>query len=192
MDIPFLIAEAVKRHHNVAVSLSDDLYHHPELSDQEFRSSQKIVDILRQAGYEVEYPYLGYPTAFRAVLDNGKGPSAAILVEYDALPGLGHACGHNVHGSISVLAALALSDLREQFKGKVYVFGTPAEEANGAKVGMARQGVFDDMSLAIMFHSWSGGKCVANMSLLGLRCYLVEFLGKEAHAAGSPGRGTTP
>ena len=105
------IAEAVKKHHQTAVELSDDLYAHPELPDQEFRSSQKIVELLRQAGYEVEYPYLGYPTAFKAVLDCGEGPSAAILTEYDALPGLGHACGHNVHGSMSVLAGLALAEV---------------------------------------------------------------------------------
>lgn len=189
MDLSHLISEAVGKHHELAVHLSDDLYAHPELPDQEFRSSEKIVAILRQAGYEVEYPYLGYPTAFRAVLDNGDGPSVAILTEYDALPGLGHACGHNVHGAVSVLAALAMAEMREQFSGKVYVFGTPAEEEDGAKVGMARQGAFDDMSLAIMFHSWSGGKYIANMDLLSLQCYLVDFQGQEAHAVASPWKG---
>jgi len=69
------ISEAVRKHHNVAVELSDDLYAHPELPDQEFRSSAKMVDILKAAGYEVEYPYMDYPTAFRAELDNGPGPT---------------------------------------------------------------------------------------------------------------------
>ena len=183
------IAEAVKKHHKLAVELSDDLYAHPELPDHEFRSSAKIVEILRQAGYEVEYPYLDIPTAFRGVLDNGDGPSAAILVEYDALPGLGHACGHNVHGSMAVLAALALADLKDQFQGKVYVFGTPAEEEDGAKVPMAEQGTFDEMSLAMMIHSWSGEASISDMDLLGLTCYLVEFKGQSAHAVAGPWAG---
>lgn len=183
------LAEAVAKHHDLAIALSDDLAAHPELPDQEFRSSQKIVDILRQAGFEVEYPYLGYPTGFRAVLDNGEGPSAAILVEYDALPGLGHACGHNVHGSMSVLAALALAEIKDQFPGKLYVFGTPAEEEDGAKVGMADKGAFDDMSMAMMIHSYSGGRSTACMDVLSLCCYLVEFKGQSAHAVAGPWKG---
>lgn len=183
------LIRAVEKHHSLAVELSDDLYAHPELPDHEFRSSEKIVELLKNAGYEVEYPYLDYPTGFRAVLDNGEGPSVAILVEYDALPGLGHACGHNVHGSMSVLAALALMDIRDKFKGRLYVFGTPAEEENGAKVGMAERGAFDNFALAIMIHSWSGGVSRPNMDVLSLKCYLVEFKGLAAHAAGGPWEG---
>ena len=184
--VPAFLAEAVAKHHETAVALSDDLFAHPELPDQEFRSSQKIVELLEGAGYQVEYPYLGWPTAFRGVLDNGEGPNAAIMVEYDALPGLGHACGHNVHGSMAVLAALALAERRDQWKGRVYVFGTPAEEERGGKVVMAGQGAFDDMSLAVMIHSYSGGVGVADMDVLSLKCYLVEFTGVSAHAAGAP------
>ena len=184
--IPSFLTQAVERNHAAAIALSDDLAAHPELPDQEFRSSQKIVSLLEQAGYQVEYPYLGYPTGFHAVLDNGDGPSAAILVEYDALPGLGHACGHNVHGSMAVLAALALAELRDRFQGQVHVFGTPAEEEAGAKVGMADQGAFDGMALAAMVHSWSGGTGTADMDVLSLTCYLVEFRGQAAHAAGAP------
>lgn len=184
-----LLSQAVDKHQAAAAALSDDLAAHPELPDQEFRSSKKMVELLEQAGFQVEYPYLGYPTGFRAVLDNGEGPSAAILVEYDALPGLGHACGHNVHGSMAILAALALMDLRDQFQGRLYVVGTPAEEEAGAKVGMADQGTFDGMSLAAMVHSWSGGAGAADMDVLSLTCYLVEFRGQSAHAAGAPWEG---
>lgn len=187
--LPSYIQQAIQNRRSLAVELSDDLYAHPELPDQEFRSSQKIVDLLREAGYEVEYPYLGYPTGFRAVLDNGEGPSVGILTEYDALPGLGHACGHNVHGSMSVLAALALADLKDRFSGKVIVFGTPAEEEDGAKVGMAAQGAFDDLSAAIMFHSWSGGVSNADMDVLSLRCYIAQFTGAAAHAVAGPWKG---
>ena len=183
------LSQAIQRHWHTAVALSDDLYAHPEIAHQEFRSSQKVVELLRQAGYQVEYPYMGYPTAFRGVLKNGEGPSAAILVEYDALPGLGHACGHNAHCAMAVLAALALADLKDRFQGTVYVFGTPAEEEAGAKIGMAANGAFDGMSLATMIHSWSGPASISDMDVLSLRCYLMEFKGTSAHAVAGPWEG---
>lgn len=183
------LVSAIEKHWQQAVELSDDLYAHPELPDQEFRSSQKVVDMLKAAGYEVEYPYMGYPTGFRAVLKNGEGPSAALLIEYDALPELGHACGHNAHCAMAVLAALAMADLKDRFQGTVYVFGTPAEEEAGAKIGMAANGAFDGMSLATMIHSWSGPASISDMDVLSLRCYLVEFKGVSAHAVAGPWKG---
>lgn len=183
------ISEAVKRHHGEAVALSDDLFANPEISNQEFRSSKKIVELLRNAGYKVEYPFAGYETAFCGVIDHGDGPSAAIMVEYDALPGLGHACGHNAHGAMSVLAALALADVKEKIPGKLYVIGTPAEEENGAKVSMAKQGIFDKMSAAMMVHCTCGGINYSDMDVLSLRCYLIEFKGVSAHAAAGPWEG---
>ena len=183
------LVSAIEKHWQQAVELSDDLYAHPELPDQEFRSSQKVVELLRQAGYQVEYPYMGYPTGFRAVLKNGEGPSAALLIEYDALPELGHACGHNAHCAMAVLAALALAEAKDQFQGTVYAFGTPAEEENGAKIGMAAKGAFDGLSLATMIHSWSGPASISDMDVLSLRCYLVEFKGVSAHAVAGPWKG---
>lgn len=184
-----LVKNAVKKYHAEAIALSDDLAAHPEISYEEFESSKKIVELLRKSGYEVTYPYLGYDTAFCGVLDNGDGPSVAILAEYDALPGIGHACGHNLHGSLSVLTALSMLELKEQFKGKLYIIGTPAEEENGAKIGMAEQGIFDEMSLAVMMHSWSGGVSLPDMDVLSLRCYVVEFHGQTAHAVAGPWEG---
>ena len=183
------LVSAIEKHWQQAVELSDDLYAHPELPDQEFRSSQKVVDMLRAAGYEVEYPYMGYPTGFRAMLKNGEGPSAALLIEYDALPELGHACGHNAHCAMAVLAALALAEANDRFQGTVYAFGTPAEEENGAKIGMAAKGAFDGLSLATMIHSWSGPASISDMDVLSLRCYLVEFKGVSAHAVAGPWKG---
>ena len=148
-----------------------------------------MVEILKEAGFEVTYPYAGYETAFHALFDNGDGPEVAILTEYDALPEIGHGCGHNLHGSLSILTGLALKDLKDSYKGKLHVIGTPAEEENGAKIGMAAQGIFDNMSLAMMMHSWSGGKCRADMDALSLRCYLVEFYGQAAHAVAAPWEG---
>ena len=183
------IKQAVDKHHSEAILLSDDMGANPELPNKEFESSRKIVELLRKCGYDVEYPYLGYDTAFRGVFSNGDGPSVAFLVEYDALPEIGHGCGHNLHGSLSVLAALAMMELKDQFKGKIYVIGTPAEEEDGAKIGMAEKGVFDEMSLAVMMHSWSGGENISNMDVLSLRCYVIEFHGQTAHAVASPWQG---
>lgn len=96
--LPDALKETIRQLWPQAVALSDDLHDHPELGHEEFHASQTMVDLLRKAGYQVEYPYLDYPTGFRGVLKTGEGPSVALLVEYDALPVVGHACGHNVHG----------------------------------------------------------------------------------------------
>lgn len=183
------VMDAVKIHLDKALELSRYLREHPELPDQEFESSRRMVEILKDAGFEVTYPYAGYETAFHALFDNGDGPEVAILAEYDALPEIGHGCGHNLHGSLSVLTGLALKSLKEFYKGKIHVIGTPAEEENGAKIGMSAQGVFDKMAAAMMMHSWSGGKCRADMDALSLRCYFVEFYGQTAHAVAAPWEG---
>lgn len=187
-DITQLLRQAVEKHHPAAIALSDDLAAHPELPYQEAESSKKIVALLREHGFEVEYPFAGYETAFCGKLRSGGGPDVAILVEYDALPDIGHGCGHNLHGSLSVLAGLALAELRDEFRGTVHVIGTPAEEGDGAKVGMAGSGVFDSMAAAMMMHS-TGGVCQPNMDALSLRCYVFEFHGQTAHAVASPWAG---
>lgn len=163
MDIEKMpIQKAVEKHFDKAVELSHYLKEHPELPDQEFVSSKAIVEILQEAGFQITYPFAGYGTAFHAPFDNGDGPEIAVMTEYDALPEIGHGCGHNLHGSLSVLTGLALKEMKDYFKGKVHVIGTPAEEENGAKAGMSEMGIFDNMSLAMMMHSWSGGKCRAD------------------------------
>ena len=188
-----LVRQAVGKHLDTAKRLSEELKAHPELPYQEKESSKKIVELLRQSGYEVEYPFmseeLGYDTAFRAVIKNGDGPSVTILTEYDALPDIGHGCGHNLHGSLSALTGLALAELKDKLCGSVYVIGTPAEEEDGAKIAMADRGVFDNMALAAMMHCWSGGFSQAEMDVLSLRCYVVEFHGAQAHAVAGPWKG---
>lgn len=115
------LAQAIQDKLPEAFSLVRYLYDHPETAGKEVQSSKVLVEALRQAGFQVEYPFmekeLGYGTAFRAVLENGKGPRAAILVEYDALPEIGHGCGHNLHGPLSILAALGLARCKELFSG---------------------------------------------------------------------------
>lgn len=183
------LLNAVNVHLNEAISLSEYLCDNPELPYEEYLSSKEIVNVLEKQGFQITYPFAGYNTAFCACLDNGEGPKIALLTEYDALPEIGHGCGHNLHGALSVLTGLTLSELRSSFKGKLFVIGTPAEEENGAKIGMAEKGIFDDFSLAIMMHSWAGGYSHPNMDVLSLRCYVVEFHGEASHAVAAPWEG---
>jgi amidohydrolase len=183
------VKEAVEKHAKTAKVLSDDLYAHPEISGQEFESSRKIVALLEKAGYAVEFPFCGIPTAFRAVLETGRKPSVAIMVEYDALPGVGHGCGHNLHGSLAVLTALALMELKDLVHGTVCIIGTPDEELEGAKIAMAGKGVFDGFDAAMMMHSCGGGLSQTNMAALSLRGYEVDFSGQTAHAVAAPWQG---
>lgn len=184
------LQQAIREKLPEAFSLVRYLYDHPETAGKEVLSSRALAEALEQAGFQVEYPFmekeLGYGTAFRAVLENGPGPRAAILAEYDALPEMGHGCGHNFHGPLSILAAQALARCRDLFSGTLEVIGTPGEEEEGAKLHMAPAGIFDGMDLAIMMHSGSGPSNYTEMDATSLRCYLVEFFGQSAHAAGSP------
>jgi amidohydrolase len=170
------------------------MYDYPEVSGEEVHASQAIVEALKPFGFTIEYPFmaeeLGYGTAFRATLKRGEGPKTSIMVEYDALPGIGHGCGHNLHGSLSVLAAMIMSRLPEDaYHGTLEVIGTPGEEVDGAKLHFAPAGVFDDDDLAIMMHSASGGASRTNTDATALRCYDIQFTGKTAHAAGDPWNG---
>jgi amidohydrolase len=187
-DIGYLVHEAVERYRGEAEELSRYLHDNPEISSEEFGSSARIVSMLERWGFEVEYPFFGMDTAFRATFKNGHGPEIAIMVEYDALPGIGHGCGHNLHGSLAVLAGAILKDLKGLYGGCVRVIGTPAEEADGAKVVMAEGGVFDGMALAIMMHS-IGGASQPNMDTLSLSAYMAEFAGHSAHAVAAPWHG---
>jgi len=165
--------------------LSDDLADHPELSGEEFETSAKIVEFLRGKGFQVEYPYAGLDTAFRGIYgSNDHKYKVAVLAEYDALPGIGHACGHNVSGSISVLAALAMKDLQDELDCDIHIVGTPNEENDGAKCGMVEQGVFDGYDEAIMVHLYDQN--LLYCKLLGLHQFKYTFYGKAAHGAAAP------
>ncbi|MBQ1430219.1 MAG: M20 family peptidase, partial [Firmicutes bacterium] len=134
-----LVAQA-ERFAAEAIALSDSIADEPEISAQEYKSSQKIVDVLRNHGIETEYPFHGFSTAFKGVINPEKEHRMCLLTEYDALRGLGHACGHCASGSASVLAALALNELRDQLDFGVDIIGTPDEEFLGDKAMMAEDG----------------------------------------------------
>lgn len=167
------------------ITLNDDLADNPELSGEEHRSSQKIAELLEKNGFRVEMPFAGLETAFRGVFgaDNHKC-KVAIMTEYDALPGIGHACGHCVSGSISVLAAIALAPLQDELNCDIHILGTPNEEIDGAKCAMVDQGIFNGYDMAMMIHLYDQN--LLYCKLLGLHQYLYTFHGKAAHASAAP------
>ncbi len=168
--------------------ISDWMYNHPELGDSEYMIYNKLIDRLKKEGFSVDEGYLNIATCFRAMYDSGKpGRTVAYMSEYDALPGIGHGCGHNMICVAGLGAALATKELIEQVGGKVILLGTPAEENNGAKVDMALKGTFDDIDVAIMTHP--GEMNYATVGSLAMLAIEFTFIGKTAHAAACPEKG---
>jgi amidohydrolase len=165
--------------------LNDFMASNPELGGQEYLASKKMAAMLGELGFRVEFPFADIPTAFRGVMGKEDAPVVALMVEYDALPELGHACGHCLHGSMSILAAAGLASVMSELYGCLWVIGTPAEETKGAKVQMAEEGVFDGVTLAMMIHSHSKDSFVRYRAL-ALEPIKFTFRGKTAHAAGAP------
>lgn len=170
------------------VHISEKLYDHPELGNEEYRSMEVLVDYLKKHQFDVETGLVDVPTSFRAEFTSEKpGPTVAYLAEYDALPGIGHGCGHNLIAATSVGAGIALSKMIEEVGGKVVILGTPAEETNGAKVPMAAQGVFDDIDVAMMAHP--GGVSEESGATLAIDAIQFAFTGKTSHASAAPEEG---
>lgn len=168
--------------------MSDYLYEHPELGDQEFESSQLLIDFLKDHHFQIDTGIAGRPTAFKATYKGEKpGPVIAFLAEYDALPGVGHGCGHNLIGTMSCGAGVILSKVIDEIGGTVIVFGTPAEETNGAKVPMSEQGIFDGVDVALMVHP--EGDSYASGQSLAMDAIQYAYTGKSAHAASAPEKG---
>ncbi len=174
---------------NDIVQLSDTLYHNPELADEEFKSKEAHIALLKKHRFQIsDIPVAGLETAFVSVYDTGKpGLSIGYLAEYDALPEIGHGCGHNMIGAASSGAAILLSKILDQYGGKVYLFGTPAEETYGGKIPMVDHGVFDCLDVALMSHPAKLNK--VSGSTLAYHPIEVEFHGKSAHAASDPEKG---
>lgn len=170
------------------VAFNDDLADHPEISGEEFRSSARIAELLTKKGFQVEKPFAGYETAFRAIYgDNSHKRKVAILTEYDALPEIGHACGHCTSASISLLAGISLSKVQDALDADIHLIGTPAEETDGAKCTMVDDGIFDSYDMAIMLHLMNYN--AIHMDTLALSAFKVQFHGKNAHAAAEPWNG---
>lgn len=170
------------------IGISEALYQNPELGNAEFATMERLVAFLEQHDFAVEKGVIGIPTAFRATFASDQpGPTIAFLAEYDALPGIGHGCGHNLIAAMSTGAGVALAKRIEETGGKVVVLGTPAEESDGAKVPMSEQGVFDAIDVAMMVHP--GGVSEESGSTLALDAIQFAFTGQTSHAAGAPEEG---
>jgi amidohydrolase len=168
------------------VRLSHDIHAHPELSYEEVRSSALTAEALERGGFAVRTGTAGLPTAF--VAEAGSGPLVlAVCAEYDALPDVGHACGHNIIAATAVGAGLGLLPLLDELELTVRVVGTPAEEGGGGKVVMLEKGVFDDVHAAMMVHPWPTDRLEA--TCLAVTHFDVEFTGRTAHASAAPWQG---
>lgn len=169
----------------VLYEISEYIYHNPELGNQEFKSSEKLISFLEEHNFIVEREFLGLKTAFRAVYDSNKpGLTVGYLCEYDALPEIGHGCGHNMIGTMSAGAGVILSKILDQVGGRVIVYGTPAEETDGAKVIFAEQGVFEELDAAMMLHP--SDKTCASGTSTAIYPLQFRYKGKTAHAASCP------
>ena len=169
----------------VLCEISEYIYHNPELGNQEFKSSEKLISFLEEHNFIVEREFLGLKTAFRAVYDSNKpGLTVGYLCEYDALPEIGHGCGHNMIGTMSAGAGVILSKILDQVGGRVIVYGTPAEETDGAKVIFAEQGVFEELDAAMMLHP--SDKTCASGTSTAIYPLQFRYKGKTAHAASCP------
>lgn len=165
------------------------LYENPELGSEEFKAFAKITTVLEDHGFDVEKGVYDMPTAFIASYKGkGDGPKVAVLCEYDALPGVGHGCGHDLIAASAVGAGIAASKAMAELDGEILVIGTPAEEGHGpsggSKVIMADKGLFDDISGVVMLHpasAWGVGSQALGIS----KCDMV-FKGQTSHAAASP------
>lgn len=166
----------------IDVSLS--LHRNPELSLEEYAASRLLKSVLVREGFRVEAPIAGLETAFRAVSGDGSHPTLAYLLEYDALPGVGHACGHNLIAAGGLAAGVLLHRIGSARPGTVLVIGTPGEEGAGGKITELEHGVFDEVDAALMFHP--GDRTVAYRHATACQDLFVRFHGVSAHAAGSP------
>ncbi|MFW3578748.1 M20 family metallopeptidase [Vagococcus fluvialis] len=162
------------------MELVQTMYDNPEIGNEEFETMKLLVDYLDKVGFKTTSGYV-VPTGFLGEYDTGKeGPTIAVMCEYDALPEVGHGCGHNLIAGIGVATGEAVKEIIDQFGGKLLVVGTPAEENFGGKVSMSEAGVFDEVDVALMVHPGSkngvGGRSTA------LNPIKFEFFGTNAHA----------
>ena len=177
------VISEIDAHSNELRELSLRIHANPELGFKEVKAATWLTAYLQENGFSIERGICELPTAFRASYGQGK-PTIAILAEYDALPNLGHACGHNLIASSAVGCGIASKPAIDQFGGTILVIGTPAEELYGGKAIMADRGAFNDVDMAMMVHP--GAFDTATTKALACHTLEVEFFGKAAHAAAKP------
>ncbi len=186
------VCDTVDRLRDDLLSVSHEIHANPELAFEEFRATQVLQDAVTRAGLDVRPGAYGLETAFESEFGPDDMPSddmpmVALLAEYDALPGIGHACGHNLIATASLGAALALHALGARLPGRVRLLGTPAEERGGGKELMARRGAFDGVDAALMVHP--AGIDLVTMPCIAIAEVEVHYRGEAAHASSMPHRG---
>ena len=174
---------------NEMTAMADDIFDHPEIGLEEFHAQKVLTDWLEKEGFVVERGVAGVETAFKAVYRHGEGgPNIGLLCEYDALPGIGHACGHHMQGPSILAAAKALKDAEIRKPYTITVYGTPAEESVSGKIRMIQNGcTFEELDVALMMHG--GPATQVDVKSLANSKYKVIFHGVSAHAAIKPEKG---
>ena len=183
-DFGAAIDAVVDREAPALRKLCSDIHQNPELRFEEVKAAAWMTDLLASRGFDVTRGLAGMPTAFAARAGRPGGPKVGVLAEYDALPEIGHACGHNLIATGAIGAFLAAASVAERAGGEVVVFGTPAEEGGGGKIKMLEAGCFQDLDAAIMFHPFDRD-VLAHPALASL-WLTFTFRGKPAHAAIAP------
>ncbi len=172
----------------VLVDLSLKIHSNPELKFREFKASGWLISILRDYDFEIEEGIHSLDTAFRATAHGlSENPRVAFLAEYDALPEMGHGCGHNLIATASIGAALGVKSVIKTVPGSIQLLGTPGEEGGGGKTIMVKNGIFDDVDAALMFHP--ANKTIVLKNKLALKELKVKFFGKSAHPSVNPEKG---
>ncbi|MEY3414118.1 MAG: hypothetical protein RJA79_993 [Actinomycetota bacterium] len=169
------------------ISISHEIHAHPELNFEEKFAHERLTQYIADSKIKVDRSAFELATAFDVSVRGGNGPTVAVLCEYDALPGIGHACGHNVIAAAGLGAGVALSAVAEVCGGNLRLIGTPAEEGGGGKVEMARKGAFKNIDAAMMIHP--SDRDLARMNAIAIQQLFVRYQGLAAHAAVSPDKG---
>jgi amidohydrolase len=184
------LARAVDATRNEILELSHRIHANPEPAFEEVRAAQWIADLLADRGFEVQHPAGSLATAIRAIRSGGRGttgPRIGILAEYDALPGLGHGCGHNTMAASGVGAALALASVADELSGEIVFLGTPAEERGSGKQIMIDDGLFEGLDAALLYHPCDRSHVESHP--LASEDVEVTFTGLQAHASSDPWMG---
>lgn len=185
-EIKQLVCDEVDRIADTLISASHAIHENPELNFEEHFAHEVLTGILEDEGLDPIRGAYDLETAFEASVGD-KGSTIAVLCEYDALPDIGHACGHNIIATAGLGAGLAASTVAERMGGALRILGTPAEEGGGGKVFMADRGAFNDVDAAMMVHPASGD--LVRMNTIAIQRLHVAYQGKAAHAAAAPHRG---
>lgn len=195
-DLKKLLGEVIEMHRAELCKMADLIYDFAEKSAEEYKSMELLTDYLQNEGFTVERG-IALDTAFRATWDNCRAavddeekntaPVLGILVEYDALEDIGHACGHHMQGPAGIGAAIAIKDVMKDYPFKLVIYGTPAEETLGGKIVMLDAGYMKELDLALMSHG--SPNTSVDEKCMALENFVVTFHGVKSHAAISPDEG---